>query len=355
VPAPYKWENTGDEYLLSYITPGCDGNLADRTYANTVQFVKSRLAEHVRSTVTGAEMLFHEPVNNKKDFVMPYSAAELFPDVEDRRSASTIGRAIAALPAPPRSILRVGAAPVNAARLKVEEQLRREERARRGISPSDALNWAKAGGSSSSGGKEAASSSSEGKAAGLSSSEGKGAASSSRGGKGTGLSSRGGKEGSSSSGGKGTGGGKEAGSSSPRKREISNDTYELREAEDGPRTRRTKRQINLEIQMAREDLAKLKRQGLTSQSSSDKGSREKNLEGLQILIAVLEKEKKSAIDPAAPKSLDPAAPVFVPARAPVSSSSDARYKIEQIDSALTHHRRKIAELEAERKMLEVML
>jgi hypothetical protein len=315
VPAPYKWENTGDEYLLSYITPGCDGNLADRTYANTVQFVKSRLAEHVRSTVTGAEMLFHEPVNNKKDFVMPYSAAELFPDVEDRRSASTIGRAIAALPAPPRSILRVGAAPVNAARLKVEEQLRREERARRGISPSDALNWAKAGGSSSSGGKEA---------------------------------------GSSSSGGKGTGGGKEAGSSSPRKREISNDTYELREAEDGPRTRRTKRQINLEIQMAREDLAKLKRQGLTSQSSSDKGSR-KSTEGLQMLIAVLEKEKKSAIDPAAPKSLDPAAPVFVPAKAPVSSSSDARSKIEQIDRALTHHRRTIAELQAERKMLEDML
>lgn len=308
-------------------------------------------------------MLFHESVNNKKDFVMPYSAAELFPDVEDRRSASTIGRAIAALPAPapPRSILRVGAAPVDAARLEVEEQLRREERARRGISPSDALNWAKAGGSSSSGGKEA----------GSSSSGGKGAASGSSGGKGTGLGSSGGKEGSSSSrgkgtdggkeaglsssGGKGTGGGKEAGSSSPRKREISNDTYELREAEDGPRTRRTKRQINLEIQMAREDLAKLKRQGLTSQSSSDKGSREKNLEGLQMLIAVLEKEKKSAIDPAAPKSLDPAAPVFVPAKAPVSNSSDARSKIEQIDRALTHHRRKIAELEAERKMLEVML
>lgn len=318
-------------------------------------------------------MLFHEPVNNKKDFVMPYSAAELFPDVEDRRSASTIGRAIAALPAPapPRSILRVGAAPIDAARLEVEEQLRREERARRGISPSDALNWAKAGGSSSSGGKGAASGSSGGKGTGLGSSEGKGATSSSRGGKAAGLSSSGGKEGSSSSrgkgtdggkeaglsssGGKGTGGGKEAGSSSPRKREISNDTYELREAEDGPRTRRTKRQINLEIQMAREDLAKLKRQGLTSQSSSDKGSREKNLEGLQMLIAVLEKEKKSAIDPAAPKSLDPAAPVFVPAKAPVSNSSDARSKIEQIDRALTHHRRKIAELEAERKMLEVML
>ena len=181
----------------------------------------------------------------------------------------------------------------------------------------------------------------EGRKEGSSSSRGKGTG----GGKGAG---------SSSSGGKGTGGGKEAGSSSPRKREISNDTYELREAEDGPRTRRTKRQINLEIQMAREDLAKLKRQGLTSQSSSDKGSR-KSTEGLQMLIAVLEKEKKSAIDPAAPKSLDPAAPVFVPAKAPVSSSSDARSKIEQIDRALTHHRRTIAELQAERKMLEDML
>lgn len=82
-----------------------------------MQFVKSRLDPHVRSTVTitRAEMLSHEAVD--KDFVMPYSPAELFPDAQgdDGRSALIISRAIGAskAPPPPRSILHVGAAPVD--------------------------------------------------------------------------------------------------------------------------------------------------------------------------------------------------------------------------------------------------
>lgn len=95
------------------------------------------------------------------------------------------------------------------------------------------------------------------------------------------------------------------------KHEIANDAYELKEAEDGTRTG-TKRQIDLEIQVAQEDIAELRRQGL-------KGEEPKRL---RILIAVLENEK-SAMDPAAMKSLDPAAPAFVPSSsvpAPVSSS-----------------------------------
>lgn len=86
----------------------------------------------------------------------------------------------------------------------------------------------------------------------------------------------------------------------PAKHEINNDAYELKEAEDGTRTG-TKRQIDLEIQVAQEDIVELRRQGLKGEE----------LKYLKVLIAVLENEK-SAMDPAATLSLDPAAPAFVP-------------------------------------------
>jgi hypothetical protein len=84
------------------------------------------------------------------------------------------------------------------------------------------------------------------------------------------------------------------------KHEIANDAYELKEAEDGMRTG-TKRQIDLEIQVAQEDVAELRRQGLKGEE----------LKRLKVLIAVLENET-SAMDPAAMNSLAPSAPAFVP-------------------------------------------
>lgn len=82
VPGPYKWDtDTEERHLLSYITPGSDGNLADRTYENTEEFLKKVLGEnHQRYTVKRAGMTFNKTASKKpkpKHFVMPYNATEL--------------------------------------------------------------------------------------------------------------------------------------------------------------------------------------------------------------------------------------------------------------------------------------
>ena len=73
------------------------------------------------------------------------------------------------------------------------------------------------------------------------------------------------------------------------KHEINNDAYELKEAAEDETRIGTKRLIDLEIQVAREDIAELRGQWL-------KGEEPKCL---RMLTAVLE-NKKSAVEPAAP-------------------------------------------------------